>query len=76
MAIEKGWLVKFKDTNVGQVFEYNGTICIRIFAITSLNVYGKPEKLCNAIDLSNGEIYVFEGNEEVTVYNNAKAVLI
>ena len=37
---------------------------------------GQPETLCNAIDLSNGEINVFNDDDEVTVYDNAKVVLI
>ena len=76
MKIEKRWLVKFFHVQSGQVFEYNGTIYIRILAITVLDSDGKPEKLCNAIDLNNGEINVFEDDEEVTVYDNAKVVLI
>ena len=76
MIIEKRWLVKFYNVMPGQVFEYNGIIYIRIFAIITLDTDGLPEKLCNAIDLSNGEINVFDDDEEVTVYDNAKVVLI
>ena len=68
--------MKFIELKHGQVFEYNGIIYIRIFAITTLDVDGQSETLCNAIDLRNGEINVFEDNEEVTLYNNAKVVLI
>lgn len=76
MKIEKLWQVKFIEVKHGQVFEYNGIIYIRIFAITTLDTDGHPETLCNAIDLRNGEINVFDGNEEVTLYDNAKVVLI
>ena len=76
MIIEKCWLIKFKDVKHGKVFEYNGIIYIRIFAIITLDTDGQPETLCNAIDLSNGEINVFNDDEEVTVYDNAKVVLI
>ena len=76
MIIEKRWTVKFKDVRHGKVFEYNGIIYIRIFAIITLDADGQPETLCNAIDLSNGEINVFNDDEEVTVYDNAKVVLI
>lgn len=76
MTIEKRWLVKFKDVKHGKVFEYNGIIYIRIFAIITLDTDGQPETLCNAIDLRNGEINVFNDDEEVTVYDNAKVVLI
>ena len=76
MIIEKRWLVKFYNVMPGQVFEYNGIIYIRIFAIITLDTDGQPEKLCNAIDLCNGDINVFDDDEEVTVYDNAKVVLI
>ena len=76
MIIEKRWTVKFKDVRHGKVFEYNGIIYIRISAIITLGTDGQPETLCNAIDLSNGEINVFNDDEEVTVYDNAKVVLI
>ena len=76
MKIEKLWQVKFIEVKHGQGFGYNGIIYIRIFAITTLDTDGQPETLCNAIDLRNGEINVFDGNEEVTVYDNAKVVLI
>ena len=76
MIIEKLWQVKFIELKHGQVFEYNGIIYIRIFAITTLDTDGQPETLCNAIDLRNGEINVFDGNEEVTVYCNEKVLLL
>ena len=76
MIIEKRWLIKFKDVKHGQVFEYSGIIYMRIFDIITLDTDGKPEMLCNAIDLRNGEINVFNDDEEVTVYDNAKVVLI
>lgn len=76
MIIEKRWTAKFKDVRHGKVFEYNGIIYIRIFAIITLDTDGQPETLCNAIDLSNGEIKVFNDDDEVTVYDNAKVVLI
>lgn len=76
MIIEKRWLIKFYNIHPGEVFEYNGTIYMRTVQIDVLDTDGKPEILCNAIDLHNGEINVFNDDEEVTVYNNAKVVLI
>ena len=73
MKIEKRWLVKFYNVMFGQVFEYDGKIYMRVLQINVMNADGKDEAICNAIGLGNGDINVFE---EVTVYENAKVVLI
>lgn len=75
MKVEKPGLVKFCHVRSGQVFEYEGKIYMRVLQITVMDSDGKDEIICNAISLVNGDENVFEDDEEVMVYNNAKVVI-
>lgn len=69
MIIEKRWTVKFKNVKSGQVFECWGKIFIK-----SYNLAGEYS---NIVDLSNGYSQSAPADdEEVTLYDNAKVVLI
>lgn len=76
MKIEKKWLIKFKHVTMGQTFEYGGVLYMKTSKINNLDHDGKLEILCNAVDLKEGFVSVFEDDEEVTLYENAKVVLI
>lgn len=77
MIIEKrNRLVRFKDVQLGKVFEYNGLIYMKVSSIDIMDCDGKDETVCNAIDLQNGYNEVFKDDIEVSIYDNAKVVLI
>lgn len=76
MKIEKRWTTKFKKVTMGQAFEYGGVLYMKTSKIDNLDCDGKLEILCNAVDIKEGFVSVFEADEEVTVYENAKVVLI
>ena len=77
MIIEKcNRLVRFKDVQMGAVFEYNRTIYIKVSPIEIMDCDGKDETVCNAIDLQYGYNEVFKDDIEVHIYENAKVVLI
>lgn len=76
MIIEKRWLVKFHDVMPGQVFEYDGCVYIKAerTAVLLKNIDGQVS--INAVGLENGTYTKIEDDDEVTVYDNAKVVLI
>lgn len=76
MTIEKRWLVKFYNVMPGQVFEYDGCIFIKAELTVALlkDIDGMPS--INAVGLKNGTYTKIEDDDEVTVYDNAKVVLI
>lgn len=68
MKIEKAWTVKFKDVPVGKCFEYYGKLYIRSFYADDNTKY--------ATSLSCGDIIHPNPEDDVTIYDNAKVVLI
>lgn len=76
MIIEKRWLAKFKDVKPGQAFDYDGCIYIKAECTAELLKDIDGEAAINAIGLHLGSYTKFEDDDEVTVYNNAKVVLI
>lgn len=76
MIIEKRWLVKFYNVMPGQVFEYGDCIYIKAecTAVLLKDINGMPS--INAVGLTAGSFTKFEDDDEVTVYDNAKVVLI
>ena len=71
MIIEKRWTVKFEKVVDGQVFEYLGSIYMRV---AILDIIGRL--VCNAINLENGNYNIILNEAEVSLYENAKVVLI
>lgn len=71
MIIEKRWTTKFKKVVDGQVFEYLGNIYMRAAIIDMVG-----RLICNAIDLESGNYNTVIDDAEVTLYENAKVVLI
>ncbi len=71
MIIEKRWTTKFKKVVDGQVFEYLGTIYMRVAIIDMVG-----RLICNAVDLESGNYNTVIDDAEVTLYENAKVVLI
>lgn len=71
MKIEKSWLVEFEIVKNGQVFEYLGNMYI---CAVILDVTGRM--LCNAVNLENGKYRLISETEQVSLYENAKVVLI
>jgi len=76
MIIEKRWTVKFKDVKPGQVFDCGRCIYIKAEcpAVLLKDIDSMPS--INALVLSNGNYANIEADEEVTLYDNAKVVLI
>lgn len=76
MIIEKRWLVKFYDVMPGQAFEYNDCLYIKTECKAVLLKDIEGMSAINAVGLNRGVYTLFEDDEEVTVYDNAKVVLI
>lgn len=76
MIIEKRWLVKFADVKPGQVFEYDG--CYYIKAECTIETVEHPIGMdtVNAVGLEHGGYCMFEYDDDVTLFENAKVVLI
>jgi len=76
MTIERRWQVKFKDVKPGQVFDCGRCIYMKAecSAVLLKGIDGMPS--INAVVLTNGTYANIEPDEEVTVYDNAKVVLI
>lgn len=68
MKIEKVCTVKFKDVPAGKCFEYYGKLYIRSFYANDNTKY--------ATSLSCGDIIQPPFDEDVTIYDNAKVVLV
>lgn len=67
MKIQKMWLMPFSEVKYGTVFEWSGLIFMKGY------IEGKPL----AIELDEGTAeYDIKPDSEVTVYQNAKVVLI
>lgn len=71
MKIEKRWAVLFKDIRRGQAFEHEAELYI---CSCILDVTGRT--IANAVNLENGKYKIIAENAEVTLYENAKVVLI
>lgn len=76
MIIEKRWLVKFRNVMPGQVFEFDGCLYIKAECKAALLKDIDGMASINAVGLTNGGYMIMEDDEEVTVYDNAKVVLI
>lgn len=76
MIIEKRWLTKFSNVKPGQAFEFDGLIYIRAECTAKLlnDIDGMPS--INAVGLLGGGYIMMEDDDEVTIYDNAKVVLI
>ena len=76
MIIDKRWIVKFKDVKPGQAFDYDGCIYIKAECSVVLlkDIDGMPS--INAVGLNNGSYTNMNPDDEVTVYDNAKVVLM
>lgn len=72
MKIEKPKVVEFQDVEVGQVFDYNGDIFMRILTIEAPD---KDLRLANSVNLQTGTDILMYDTEEVTIYENAKVVI-
>ena len=69
MTVEKRWTVEYKEVKVGQVFECWGKIFIKAYDLK--HVKGM------IVSLEEGHVESEpSGDMEVTVYDNAKVVLI
>lgn len=69
MKIEKRWTVEYKDVKVGQVFECWSKVFIKAYDLK----YAKGM----IVTLEEGHVESEPADDmEVTLYNNAKAVLI
>lgn len=69
MTVEKRWTVEYKEVKVGQVFEFCGKIFIKAYDL-------KYEKgMIVSLEKGHAESEP-SGDIEVTIYNNAKVVLI
>lgn len=75
MIIEKCGLVKFKDVIPGKAFEYNNSIYIKAECKAVLLKDIEGMLALNAVGLNRGIYTLFEDDEEVNVYENAKVVL-
>lgn len=62
--------VKFVEIDNGGVFSYRGIFYIKIEGIVDCD-----GEAVNAVDLSDGEVTSFEGNNIVTSYPNAALVI-
>lgn len=72
MKIEKPKVVEFQDVEVGQVFDYNGDIFMRILTIEAPD---KDLRLANSVNLQTGTDILMYDTEEVIIYENAKVVI-
>lgn len=66
MIIEKLWTVKLCKISRGQVFEFDGNLYMRITDYYDVN----------AVALKTGCLFNIDIEQEVTLYDNAKVVLI
>ena len=73
MKVEKQGTVQFKDVKVGQVFEWDGKIFMRILTISTPDT--DHLRLANSVNLQKGTDASFKDLEEVTLYEDAKVVL-
>lgn len=71
MKIEKRWTVKFKTVRNGQVFEYLGGVYMRVAIVDDVGRF-----ICNAVNLENCNYTILVDDMQVTLYENAKVVLI
>lgn len=72
MKIERPKVIEFQDVKIGQVFDYNGDIFMRILTIEAPD---KDVRLANSVNLQTGTDELIKDLQEVTLYENAKVVI-
>jgi hypothetical protein len=70
MKIEKRWTVPFKNVRNGQVFDYLGSIYMRVAIVDDVGRF-----VCNAVNLENCNYTIVVDDARVLLYESAKVVL-